>query len=142
MTEQERPEPLPEHSLAADLASFLAALAELGRGIVEVGRAFRVGAQLVELDRRVDVTARALGLTPEQGREVAEAWYAWARRRGFPRPAGAIRHALVSRAMGDEWHPREDTVDGLPPSHFDPLTARELSTWTDPLKPGRPDADT
>lgn len=118
--EEPRGEELPEHSLAAQAESFREAWRVFGREVAGVARSLGLlrretkGAiVLAAASGRIATAGEALGLTPEETTEVAETWLAWARERGLPRPYGTIRRALVDRALGEEWRPR-DTVDGLP----------------------------
>lgn len=119
--EEPRGEELPEHSLASDRENMRAAwrafrgeLGNLARALGLVHRETKGAAELVVQSGRLATAAAALGLADEDADEVAEAWHRWARERGLPRPYGSIRRALVARALGEEWRPDPDAVDGIP----------------------------
>ena len=60
--------------------------------------------QAIEVER-TESTGRALGLSAQEVSEVVRSWQATFIQTPWPLPWRKVRHALVLRAMGEEWRP-------------------------------------
>lgn len=60
--------------------------------------------QAIEVER-TEASGRALGLSAEEISEVVRSWQAVFIQTPWPLPWDKVRHALIMRAMGEEWKP-------------------------------------